>query len=204
MFQGRYLLKTTKATYIINYGENDVTCGEVTILLYQEMSQSNVCLAAQENTFDDCCFQQCEMCGVRESINWAVFTKFCGVFQSCTDMYWMLISQSVESTDQLCSTVQQSTGNCCNQIPTHHCTLCYNDNGITYNTRQNKEVTVNVMTKMCGVFNTLLSTQESDSLTSSMAKDEIFNDFCFAGSDMMLSLRLQPFRINAQCIPWKW
>ena len=49
------------------------------------------------------------------------------------------------------------------------------------------------MTKMCGVFNTLLSTQESDSLTCSMAKDEIFNDCCFAGSDMLLLLLMQPY-----------
>ena len=111
--------------------------------------------------------------------NLAASTTFNGVSQSCTNMYWMLIGQSVESTDQLCNTVQQSAGNCCYQMPTHQCTLCYGDNGISDNTRRNKEVTVNGMTKTCGVFNTLLSTQESNSLTCSMAKDEIFNECCF-------------------------
>ena len=140
-------LYTTTESATINYGGNDITCGEVANLLYQEMSQSNVCLAAQENIFDDCCFQQCEMCGVGESMNWAASTTFDGVSQFCTDVYWMLISQSVESTDPLCSTVQQSASNCCYQIPTQQCTLCRDDNGITYNTRWNKEVTVNGMTK---------------------------------------------------------
>jgi len=62
---------------------------------------------------------------------------------------------------------------------------------VTYNTRWNTEVTVNGITKTCGDFNSLLATQEDDSPTCSMAKDEIFSDCCFAGSDTLVAIANQ-------------
>jgi hypothetical protein len=43
------------------------------------------------------------------------------------------------------------------------------------------------VTKTCGDFNTLLSTQEADSQTCFSAKDAIFDACCFAGSDQLLA-----------------
>jgi predicted 3-demethylubiquinone-9 3-methyltransferase (glyoxalase superfamily) len=182
----------TKETSIVQYGGAEVTCGEVANFLYQEeMSQGNACLAAQENVFDDCCFQQCELCEAGASVNWAASTMFNGETQSCTDIYWLLISESVEAGTQSCNSLGQVSRDCCFQIPSQQCTLCKDENGVTYNTRWNKEVTVNEITKTCGDFNTLLATQEDDSQTCAKAKDEIFSDCCFAGSDTLVAIANQ-------------
>jgi len=155
------------------------------------MSQGNACLAAQENIFDTCCFQQCELCQLGASINWAAMSVFDGQSQSCTDIYWLLVSESVEAGSETCRGLSQLSNDCCYQIPTQQCTLCKDSNGVTYNTRWNTDVTVNEITKTCGDFNTLLATQEDDSETCSMAKDEIFDDCCFAGSDTLVAIANQ-------------
>ena len=181
---------TTKEDAIVPYGGSDVTCGEVANFLYQKsMSQDNVCIAAQENIFNNCCFKQCEMCSEAGStINWAANTVFKGQAMSCTDVYWSLMSDAIEVGHPTCSAIGQVSGDCCYQIPQSQCTLCKDDNGVTYNTRWNKDVTVNGVTKTCGDFNTLLSTQEDDSQTCSLAKDEIFSECCFAGSDTLVAI----------------
>jgi hypothetical protein len=180
---------TTKESSMVQYGGSQVSCGEVANFLFeQEMSQSNVCLAAQENIFSDCCFQQCEICDAGSSINWAATTNFNKQSQSCTDVYWLLVSESVEAGTEACSGLSQVSKDCCYKVPSQQCTLCKDDNGATYNTRWNTEVTVNGMTKTCGDFNTLLATQESESQTCSMAKEAIFNDCCFAGSDALVAV----------------
>ena len=183
---------TTKETTMVQYGGAEVTCGEVANFLFQEeLSQGNACLAAQENIFNECCFQQCEMCEGGASINWAASTTFSEQSQSCTDVYWLLVSESVEAGTQTCASLGQVSRDCCFQVPSTQCTLCKDDNGVTYNTRWNNEVTVNGVTKTCGDFNTLLATQEEDSQTCSMAKDEIFGDCCFAGSDTLVAIANQ-------------
>ena len=183
---------TTKETSVVQFGGDSTTCGEVANFLYQqEMSQGNACLAAQENIFSDCCFQQCELCEAGATVNWAATTSFNGMDQSCTDVYWLLISESIEAGTQECSSMSQVSNDCCYEVPSQQCTLCKDDNGANYNTRWNKEVTVNGMTKTCGDFNSLLATQENDSQTCSMAKDAIFNDCCFAGSDTLVAIANQ-------------
>ena len=183
---------TTKETSVVQFGGDSTTCGEVANFLYQqEMSQGNACLAAQENIFSDCCFQQCELCEAGATVNWAAITSFNGMDQSCTDISWLLISESIEAGTQECSSMSQVSNDCCYEVPSQQCTLCKDDNGANYNTRWNKEVTVNGMTKTCGDFNSLLATQENDSQTCSMAKDAIFNDCCFAGSDTLVAIANQ-------------
>ena len=183
---------TTKETSVVQFGGDSTTCGEVANFLYQqEMSQGNACLAAQENIFSDCCFQQCELCEAGATVNWAATTSFNGMDQSCTDIYWLLISESVEAGTQECSSMSQVSNDCCYEVPSQQCTLCKDDNGANYNTRWNKEVTVNGMTKTCGDFNSLLATQENDSQTCSMAKETIFHDCCFAGSDTLVAIANQ-------------
>jgi hypothetical protein len=173
---------------MVQFGGSEVTCGEVANFLYeQEMSQGNACLAARENIFSDCCFQQCEICDAGSSINWAATTTFNKQSQSCTDVYWLLVSESVEAGTEACDSLSQVTKDCCYKVPSQQCTLCKDDNGATYNTRWNTEVTVNGMTKTCGDFNTLLATQESDSSTCTLAKEAIFSECCFAGSDALVA-----------------
>jgi hypothetical protein len=183
---------TTKETAVVQYGGLEATCGEVANFLYeQEMSQSNNCLAAQENIFTDCCFQQCEMCETGTSVNWAATTTFNGKSQSCTDVYWLLSSEGVESDSETCGALSEVSKDCCYTIPNEQCSLCKDSSGATYNTRWNTQVTVNGMTKTCGDFNTLLATQEKDSQTCAMAKDAIFSDCCFAGSDTLVAIANQ-------------
>eukprot|EP00956_Cyclotella_meneghiniana_P045342 scaffold363749_cov156-Cyclotella_meneghiniana.AAC.1 len=50
-----------------------------------------------------------------------------------------------------------------------------------------EEVKVGGVTRTCGDFNTLLSTQEADSLTCTKAREEIFDACCFAGSDKLVA-----------------
>jgi hypothetical protein len=179
---------TTKEDSRVQYGGAEVSCGEVANHLYlEEMSQGNACLAAQENVFSDCCFQQCELCEAGGAVNWAAATTFNGQSQTCTDVYWLLVSEAVEAGTQTCNGLSQVAKDCCYQIPSQQCTLCKDDNGVTYNTRWNTEVTVNGITKTCGDFTTLLATQENDGETCSKAKSEIFSDCCFAGSDTLIA-----------------
>merc|ERR1712085_114543 len=138
-----------------------------------------------------CCFQQCELCEAGASINWAAVTTFDGQSQSCTDVYWLLVSESVESDTETCRGLSQVSNDCCYEIPTQQCTLCKDADGVTYNTRWNTDVTVNGITKTCGDFNTLLATQEDVSQTCYMAKDEIFNECCLAGSDTLVAIANQ-------------
>jgi biotin carboxyl carrier protein len=179
---------TIKEEASVTYGGTPTTCSDVSDFLSQDMSQSNNCLAAQENIFDDCCFQPCEMCsGAGESINWASSTTFNGVTQTCTDVYWMLINDGIETTNPVCNGVSQLSRDCCFRMPAYQCTLCRDDNGVTYNTRWMEEVKVGGVTKTCGDFNTLLSTQEADSLTCTSAREEIFDACCFAGSEKLVA-----------------
>lgn len=172
----------------VTYGGTPTTCSDVSEFLSTDMSQSNTCLAAQENIFNDCCFQQCEMCpGAGESINWPATTTFNGVTQSCTELYYMLINDGIETTNPVCRGVSQISNDCCFKVPTYQCTLCRDENGMTYNTRWMEEVKVGGVTRTCGDFNTLLSTQEADSLTCSTAREEIFDACCFAGSDKLVA-----------------
>jgi len=172
----------------VSYGGTDTTCSDVSDFLAQDMSQSNTCLAAKENIFNDCCFEQCEMCpGAGDSINWAATTTYNGVTQSCTDVYWMLANDKIETTNPVCNGVRQLASDCCFKMPTNQCTLCRDDNGVTYNTRWIEEVTVGGVTKTCGDFNTLLSTQEADSQTCTSAREEIFDACCFAGSEQLVA-----------------
>jgi len=183
---------TTNEDAVVQYGGLEATCGEVANFLYeQEMSQSNNCLAAQENIFSDCCFQQCEMCETGTSVNWAATTTFNGKSQSCTDVYWLLSSESVASDSETCGSIAEVSKDCCYTVPNEQCSLCKDSSGATYNTRWNTQVTVNGMTKTCGDFNTLLATQEKDSQTCAMAKDAIFSDCCFAGSDTLVAIANQ-------------
>ncbi len=183
---------TTKEDALVQYGGLEATCGEVANFLYeQEMSQSNNCLAAQENIFNDCCFQQCEMCVTGTSVNWAATTAFNGKSQSCTDVYWLLSSEGVESDSETCGALSEVSKDCCYTVPNEQCSLCKDSSGATYNTRWNTQVTVNGMTKTCGDFNTLLATQEKDSQTCVIAKDTIFSDCCFAGSDTLVAIANQ-------------
>jgi predicted 3-demethylubiquinone-9 3-methyltransferase (glyoxalase superfamily) len=193
---------TTKEAVMVQYGGSQATCGEVANFLYeQEMSQSNVCLTAQKDIMSSCCFQQCEICDVGTSINWAATTMFNTKEQSCTDIYWTLISESVEAGTEACNGLSQVTKDCCYKAPSQQCTLCKDDNGATYNTRWNTEVTVNGMTKTCGEYNSLLATQENDSTTCSMAKEAIFNDCCFAGSDSLVEVANQLSQAEADDVP---
>merc|ERR1712194_497084 len=121
----------------------------------------------------------------------AAVTTFDGQSQSCTDVYWLLVSESVESDTETCRGLSQVSNDCCYEIPTQQCTLCKDADGVTYNTRWNTDVTVNGITKTCGDFNTLLATQEDVSQTCYMAKDEIFNECCFAGSDTLVAIANQ-------------
>ncbi len=182
-------LYTTKETAPVAYGGSQTTCGEVASFLYQEMSQSNNCLAAKENIFSDCCFEQCELCGrMGDVINWAATTMFDGKIQSCTDVHWSLVSESVEATHPKCKAASQLSNDCCFKVPQRQCNLCKDDNGVTYNTRWNKETEVNGLKMTCGDFNSLLATKEEDSTTCSSAKLEIFDDCCFAGSDQLVAI----------------
>lgn len=181
-------LYTTKETAPVTYGGTQTTCGEVATFVYQEKSQSNNCLAAKENIFSDCCFEQCELCGTGDTINWAATTMFAGKVQSCTDVYWSLVSDSIEATHPTCKAASELSNDCCFKLPQRQCNLCKDDNGVTYNTRWNKETTVNGLKKTCGEFNSLLATQEEDSTTCSLAKLEIFDDCCFAGSEQLVAI----------------
>lgn len=138
-----------------------------------------------------CCFQQCEICEGGATINWAATTTFNEQSTTCTDVYWSLVGESVEADTQTCRGLSQVSKDCCYQVPSAQCTLCKDENGVTYNTRWNKDVTVNGVTKTCGDFNTLLATQEDESQTCSMAKDTIFSDCCFAGSDTLVAIANQ-------------
>ena len=179
---------STKETAPVTYGGTQTTCGEVATFLHQEMSQSNNCLAAKENIFSDCCFEQCELCQSGDAINWAATTMFGGKAQSCTDVYWSLMSESIEATHPTCKAASQLSSDCCFKVPERQCNLCKDDNGVTYNTRWNKETEVNGLIRTCGDFNTLLATKEEDSSTCSTTKLEIFDDCCFAGSDQLVAI----------------
>lgn len=182
----------TKETALVQYGGSETTCGEVaSFLSQQEMSQGNACLAAQEHVFSTCCFQQCELCEAGASVNWPAVSFFDGQSQSCTDIYWLLVSESVEAGTEICRGLSHASNDCCYQIPTQQCILCKDANSVTYNTRWNTGVTVNGITKTCGDFNTLLATQEDVSQTCAMAKDEIFDECCFAGSDTLVAIANQ-------------
>lgn len=130
-------------------------------------------------------------------MNWAASAEFNGAFQSCTDIYWLLVSESVESNSNTCTAAQSAAANaCCYEMPTEQCSLCRDESGTTYNTRWNLDVTVDGLTRTCGDFNTLMSTQESDSTTCAMVKGEIFNQCCFAGSETLLSASLEESSSN--------
>jgi hypothetical protein len=152
------------------------------------MSQSNNCLAAQENIFSECCFEQCELCGGGDAINWAATTMFAGKVQSCTDVHLSLVSQSIEASHPTCKAAAELSNDCCFKVPQRQCNLCKDDNGVTYNTRWNKETEVNGLKMTCGDFNSLLATKEEESATCSSAKLEIFDDCCFAGSDQLVAI----------------
>jgi len=156
------------------------TCGEVSVLMEAEMSQSGTCKNTKHEVFDTCCFQQCELCtDPGWVVNWNRPLSYDGLASTCIDVYMNLRNEMVAAGDDRCLTVQHTLSEeCCYKIPSSQCSLCQNSNGTFLNTNWNYEVTYQGASVTCSDVSAMLSSEELDSLLCLSTRDQLWNDCC--------------------------
>lgn len=156
------------------------TCGEVSVLMEAEMSQSEICKNTKHEVFDTCCFQQCELCtDPGWAVDWNRPLSYDGLASTCIDVYMNLRNEMVAAGDDRCLTVQHTLSEaCCYKIPSNQCSLCQNSNGTFLNTNWNYEVTYQGASITCSDVSAMLSSEELDSLLCLSTRDQLWNDCC--------------------------
>ena len=155
------------------------TCGDVSVLVESEMSQSDVCKTTKSNISDRCCFKPCNICDQGWAMDWNHALSYEGLASTCLDVYTSLRSERVADGDDRCVSIQYTVSNeCCYKMPTNQCALCQSSNGTFLNTNWNYEVTYLGATVTCGDISAMLSSEELDSAVCLTARDEFWNKCC--------------------------
>ena len=164
----------------IMYKGKNRTCGDVSVLLEAEMSQSDVCKAQKDDLFDTCCFEQCNLCSDPGwAVDWNHPLTYDGLASTCIDVFMNLRNERVKSGDDRCVSVQQAVSHdCCYKMPMNQCSLCQSSNGTYLNTNWNYEVTYQGESVTCSDVNAKLSSEELDGLLCLTTRDELWDKCC--------------------------
>lgn len=185
------------------------TCGDVSVLVKAEMSQSDVCTSARDDAFDTCCYKQCDLCDEPKwVVDWNHPLTFEGAESSCLDAYMMLYSEKVEEESDRCGWVRDTLGSeCCYRLPSNQCSLCQTSDGKYLSTNWNYGVFYKDAAVTCGDVNALLSAEELDSDTCLVARDQLWDSCCVPHEDQVRYIASQidpptqsPVKINTQIL----
>jgi hypothetical protein len=155
------------------------TCGDTSVLLESEMSQSDVCKTTKDALFDTCCFMQCNICKTGWAVNWNHDLQLEGLASTCMDVYTSLRSERIKEGSDKCESIKFAVEHeCCYKLPNNQCALCQNSNGTFLNTNWNNEVEYQGATRTCSDLNAILGSEELDSIICLTARDDYWDDCC--------------------------
>jgi len=164
----------------VMYEGRNRTCGEVAVLVKDDMSQSDVCKTTKNDIFGSCCFKQCNLCkDPGWAIDWNRELTYDNLASTCSDVYMSLRSERIQDGDEKCRSIQYTVSHeCCYKLPTNQCSLCQASNGTYLNTNWNSEVTYQDKQLTCGDVNAILSSEEIDGALCMEARDNFWNQCC--------------------------
>jgi len=177
--------------YLLEQGGYSATCGEVNAILSVNSKTDKLCVDAQAQLTDDCCYKQCKICGNNGDISndWYATVKYEGATTSCLGLDYMLrIRQVGQSTDD-CKSIQATYENqCCYVTPDDQCQICEAD-GVLYDVIGTKTVTYerSSMTATCAVISDFFAKMESTDQECIAGKQTLFGQCCDLSSVVVLN-----------------
>ncbi len=177
--------------YLLEQGGYSATCGEVNAILSVNSKTDELCVDAQAQLTDDCCYKQCKICGDYDDISndWYATVKYEGATTSCLGLDYMLrIRQVGQSTDD-CKSIQATYENqCCYVTPDDQCQICEAD-GVLYDVIGTKTVTYerSSMTATCAVISDSFAKMESNDQECIAGKQALFGQCCDLSSVVVLN-----------------
>ena len=91
----------------VNFYGSTTTCSELnSFMVSREEDVSFMCQAAKSELQDECCFQECSICGSSGNLYWDNPTTFNDITFACGELSWIFSGQSLEEGSEECSQMQ--------------------------------------------------------------------------------------------------
>ena len=162
----------------IEFEGETMTCGDLSKRLGPEERDSQMCMAAQSDLWDSCCYNQCTLCEGK-GVKWWTEIEFEEEPLNCGELDSVLYSNSTEEDDEMCADVLSNFGDeCCYEYPNNPCDLCTKGDK-KFTLMPGEEVDFDGSTFTCAEVNNFLSPFESNSKQCSEARDSGFESCCF-------------------------
>jgi hypothetical protein len=167
-----------RALELIEYNGEEMTCFDLNKKLAPEENDSQMCLVAQMDHWDKCCYNQCQICE-GQGIKWWNGVEFDGEPLSCGDLDSKLYTDEIEAESEDCTTaLTDFVDDCCYDYPNDPCDVCTKD-GKRHTLVPVGEIEYQGTTFSCSEVNNFLSPFESTSQQCTNVKGLAFDTCCF-------------------------
>jgi len=93
----------------VNFYGSETTCFDLnSFLVSREEQVGFMCQAAKAELQQDCCYQECSICGSGGNVYWDNPTTFNDIIFACGELSWILSGNSVEEGSEECSQMQNT------------------------------------------------------------------------------------------------
>ena len=162
----------------IEYNGEAMTCGDLGKRLGPDEADSEMCLEAQKEHWDTCCYNQCTLCE-GQGVKWWDEIEYEEEPLNCGELDGILYANQTEVEDDLCQDVLSEFRNeCCYDFPTDPCDVCTKD-GKKHTLMPGEEVEYNGSTFTCAEVNNFLSPFESTTKQCTEVQELSFDTCCF-------------------------
>ena len=162
----------------IEFDGKTMTCFDLSKRLGPEENDSSMCMAAQKEHWDACCYNQCTLCQ-GQGIKWWNEVEVDEEPLNCGELDARLYADETEEEDEECSeTLDEFQNECCYDYPDDPCDVC-TDDGKKLTLMPNEEVEYEGSTFTCAEVNNFLSPFESSSKQCAEVKGLGKDTCCF-------------------------
>ena len=178
---GKYM--DMKKDYIVQQGGYEASCNEVNTILSSAPKDDDLCLNAQTQLSDECCYEQCSLCGGMDT-EWYATVSFQGLSTTCLGLDFMLRTQQISTGDGRCSQIKQEYVEDCCVSPQDNdmCQLCLNNDKL-YDVDPTKTVSIQkttrqITTTTCMAINDNMSNINKNNKACMEGKQAFFGQCC--------------------------
>jgi len=162
----------------IDFNGESMTCFDLSKRLGPEENDSQMCLGAQKDHWDTCCYNQCTLCE-GQGIKWWNEVEYNDEPLNCGELDAMLYADETEVGTENCTDILSGfQGECCYDYPDDPCDVCTKGEK-KHTLMPNEEVEYGDSSFTCAEVNNFLSPFESSSDQCSEVKDMAFDSCCF-------------------------
>ena len=163
----------------IEYKGETISCGDLNKRLGPDESDSDICLDAQKEHWDTCCYNQCTLCE-GQGVKWWDEVDYEEEPLNCGELDAKLYAEQTESEDDTCKDIlSEFKSECCYDFPTNPCDVCTSNDGKKHTLMPSEEVEYDGSTFSCAEVNNFLSPFESTSDQCMEVKELSFETCCF-------------------------